>query len=325
MARNSYASAGRFYYAFPTVATTWWFGDVTGVDTYNHDPVSTVPDESVRGPGGDAGSLVWFGGGPWGTPVDKSLQGAYQDELTIGVERLFGKTLTVGIKGTARRLGNVIEDRCDLDPSQNGDAFCAVINPGSNGRYARGDFDSCTGLDTTFDGNGNPIYNDNCQGEPAWVVHGAPPTPAASRLYRGIEVLARESIGASVWLQASYVYSSLRGNYDGGINEGQGESHPGGNSDSDFPPFWQNADGRLNLDRPHRFRFDGYWVTPLHLAMGLQFFVSPAHRSTNWATSPTAFPQSSSSPEGTRAGCRPPTTPTSRSPTPSPSARRPSR
>ena len=118
-----YASAGRFYYAFPTAATTWWFGDVTGVDTYNHDPVSTVPDESVRGPGGDAGSLVWFGGGPWGTPVDKSLQGAYQDELTIGVERLFGKTLTVGIKGTARRLGNVIEDRCDLDPSQNGDAF----------------------------------------------------------------------------------------------------------------------------------------------------------------------------------------------------------
>ena len=118
-----------------------------------------------------------------------------------------------------------------------------------------------------------PSTTTTVRASPRWVVHGAPPTPAASRLYRGIEVLARESIGASVWLQASYVYSSLRGNYDGGINEGQGESHPGGNSDSDFPPLWQNADGRLNLDRPHRFRFDGYWVTPLHLAMGLQFFV----------------------------------------------------
>jgi hypothetical protein len=105
------------------------------------------------------------------------------------------------------------------------------------------------------------------------AVFGAPPTPPARRYYRGLELLARKSIGDKLWLQASYVYSSLRGNYDGGVNEGSLETHPGGNSDFNFPDLWHNAYGRLNLDRSHRFRFDGYWVTPLRLAVGLQTYI----------------------------------------------------
>ncbi|MEX0880249.1 MAG: hypothetical protein WEB59_10465 [Thermoanaerobaculia bacterium] len=33
-----------------------------------------------------------------------------------------------------------------------------------------------------------------------------------------------------------------------------------------------NAYGILALDRPHRFRLDGYWVTPWRLSIGLQAF-----------------------------------------------------
>ncbi len=44
-----YASAGRFYYGFPNSATTWAFGNVTGVNTCNFDPLDTTPNPNVPG------------------------------------------------------------------------------------------------------------------------------------------------------------------------------------------------------------------------------------------------------------------------------------
>ncbi|HTO88939.1 MAG TPA: TonB-dependent receptor [Thermoanaerobaculia bacterium] len=247
-----YAFAGRFFYRIPTAAMTWWFADVTGVDTYNFDPVSTIPNPNV--PGHDCNGCdydVWFGGGPYGAPVDAGVQEMYQDEYTIGAERLLDPTLTVGLKGTYRRLGNALEDRCDFQDVM---FNCAVINPGSNGAYARGDAPTCNYLDD--------LYNQCFPSGPA--------SPPARRTYKGIEILARKSFTSSFWLQASYVYSSLTGNYDGGVNEEFLGTVPGRNTDFDLPALWQNASGRLFLDRPHRFRLDSYWITPLRLAVGVQ-------------------------------------------------------
>jgi hypothetical protein len=254
-----YAFAGRFFYRIPTAAMTWWFGDVTGVDTYNTDLVSTLPGPGARGippespdyP--DPGYVVWFGGGPWGTSVDSGLQEMYQDEYTVGAERQLGPTLTVGVKGTYRRLGGAVEDRCDFV-----DEGCVVINPGSDGRFARGDAAAWSGIDGTED----------------IVSPSGPVSPPARRTYKGIEILARRSFTDALWLQASYVYSSLTGNYDGGIQEESLSTVPGRSTDFDLPALWHNAHGRLFLDRPHRFRLDSYWVSPLRLAVGLQAFVA---------------------------------------------------
>ena len=98
-------------------------------------------------------------------------------------------------------------------------------------------------------------------------------SPPARRVYRGIEVIARKTLGKELWAQASYVYSSLRGNYDGAINEGSLGTVPGRNTDFDFPALWHNAYGRLFLDRPHRLRLDGYWTSPWRVSIGLQAFV----------------------------------------------------
>jgi len=182
--------------------------------------------------------------------VDTGLTGIHQDEYTVGVERLLGQTLTVGLKGTYRALRNVIEDRCDLDynaPVNNGTS-CAIINPGSNSPIARGAVPGCNGLGGDFRECTDTI----------------PPTPKASRVYRGIELFARKSVGERLWLQASYSYSSLRGNYDGAA---------GILFDFDYPELYHNAYGRLFLDRPQRFRFDGYYVTPFRLSVGLQAWV----------------------------------------------------
>jgi outer membrane receptor protein involved in Fe transport len=249
---------GRFSYALPTAQAAAAFGNHTFLRTYNFDPVSIVQDPSVV----NHEDVVIRTTGAFGDPVDSDVRAPYQDELTLGVERLLAPTVTLGVKGTYRRLGGTIDDRCDFDytSAETGYAACAIITPGSSGRFARGDLPTCNGL-----------YDD-----PDWYqcTPTGPASPRARRLYRGIEVIARKSDADRLWLQASYVYSSLRGNYDGGVNEGTyGSTAPGWNEDYDYPAMWHNGYGTLALDRPHRFRFDGYWVTPWRLSVGLQAFV----------------------------------------------------
>jgi hypothetical protein len=251
---RAYASAGRFYFSMPTAAMTWWFSDVTGIHAYNFDPVSLTPDPAVASYSYDYDAIAgrgyysFYGGGPLGTAIDVHVGEMYQDELTVGVERLLDPTLRVGVKASYRRLGNALEDRCDFADAD-GNPMCAIVNPGSGERYARGDA---------------PLSRGSSGG----------PTPPAQRLYRGVELVARKAFGSELWVQASYVYSSLRGNYDGAINEVDAGPVPGRNIDFDWPELWHNAYGRLFLDRPHRFRVDAFWVLPFRLSIGAQAFAA---------------------------------------------------
>jgi hypothetical protein len=168
-------------------------------------------------------------------------------------------TMTVGLKATYRRLGDAIEDRCDFQYAPESNASgCAFINPGSGERFAAGNAPVCDGFVEAPDGS-------QC-------AETGPATPRVTRLYRGVEVLARKSVGDRLWVQGSYVYSSLRGNFDGAVNERLEATAPGLDIDFDWPPLWHNAYGRLYLDRPHRFRLDGYWTTPIKLSVGAQVF-----------------------------------------------------
>ncbi len=253
-ATKVYASAGRFSYALPTAAATSIFNSYTTVTSYNLDSVSVVQDPSVLH---HERASVSTGG--ISLPVDAGLKGFSQNEFLVGIERVLGPGLTVGVKGTYRSLNNAIAVRGDLDytsPLTNYSSL-AVINPGSNGKFASGAVPTCNGLD--------PPDNECSPTGPA--------SPPARRLYRGIEVVARQSLGDRLWLQASYVYSSLRGNFDGGINEaGHNETSPGITGAFSYPAKWHNAYGTLALDRPNRFRLDGYWVTPRRLSIGVQAF-----------------------------------------------------
>jgi hypothetical protein len=252
-----YAFAGRFYYSLPTDIGIRSFGAYTGATTYNFDPLDVAPNPKVYK---HESSLPFRN--VIGTPVDAGLKGIYLDEYTLGVERLLGPSLSLGLKATYRNLGNAIEDRCDLDynyPESNG-SFCAIVNPGSSGRYARGDFHYCTGLDA----------DDNCNPTNYEPLYGALPVPPAQRVYRGIELLARKAFSSRFWLQASYVFSSLRGSYDGEVSEGfNGQTDPGINVDFDDPVTFHNRYGRLYLDRPHSLRLDGFYATPFRLSIGL--------------------------------------------------------
>ena len=248
------AFVGRFSYALPTIGAAAAFWQGTLVETYNFDPVSVVPDLNVMEPYPNPNIF------PLAYPysVDKGIRAPHEDELTLAVERLITPSLTVALKGTYRSLGDTVEDRCDFDYTMPESDFtgCAFVNPGSGAKFSAGDAPTCTGFEA----------DEQCF--PRGV-----PTPEAKRIYRGIELFARQVVGNNLWLQASYVHSSLKGNYDGGVNQAvYGQTTPAYNTDFDYPALWHNAYGALGLDRPNRFRFDGFWVTPWRVSIGLQAF-----------------------------------------------------
>ena len=154
---------------------------------------------------------------------------------------------TIG-RGFSRPISIQLPNFDSSAPALNG-SQCVLINPGSNGTFASGDAPTCNGL---WD---NPDWY---QCYPT-----GPPGAAAMRDFRGIELLARETIGQQLWLQASYLYSSLRGNYNPPAGVGFRIRLSG---------LWHEADGNLPLDRTNRFRFDGYWTTPWQVSVGLQAF-----------------------------------------------------
>ena len=252
-----YASAGRFYYALPTDILVRVFTATSFVATYNYDPVSAVQDPAAPrargGQGGDASGL----------PIDQGLKASYQDELTVGVEKALDPTFSIGLKGTYRTLGRTIEDRGDLDyndPLSQGVGW-ALINPGSNGLFASGRIPTCNY-------SGNPF-------DPTAGQCGLPGVPAvaARRIFRGLELTARKQFTNTLWAQASFLYSSLRGNYSGAISEATGQTDPGINNDYDHYQLAHNAYGNLELDRPVQARVDAVYNAAFGLSAGLGFYV----------------------------------------------------
>ncbi|HEU5248901.1 MAG TPA: TonB-dependent receptor [Thermoanaerobaculia bacterium] len=257
-----FASYGRFYYQFPTDLNFGAYGNDDFLDVFvsNYDPVSLTHDPTTPFPGS---TTIPSGD----EPADTNLKGMHQDEYTVGVEKALTPTFVVGLKGNYQRLGDVIEDRCDLDylhPENHGQ-HCAIFNPGSSEKYARGDFPcqnrtnerpDAAELDALCNGNGGPSI------------------ASASRIYRGIELTARQTFQERLWVQASYIFSSLRGNYDGAARLASGQADPGINADFDYFAFDQhNSHGKLYLDRPHTFQLGATYRTPFGLSAGLSTYV----------------------------------------------------
>ena len=184
------------------------------------------------------------------------VRGWYQDELTVGIERLSAPTLTVGLKGTYRTLRNVLEDRCDLDYNvpETDYSSCGLMNPGSSGAISRAaTFRLATGSMTT---RTSAAY------EPG------PATPPSSRIYRGIELLARKSVGTTPLapgeLRLLVPARQLRRRRQ--PERLRPDLARRSTRTSTIRRCAHNAYGALALDRPHRFRFDGYWVSPWRLS-----------------------------------------------------------
>jgi Outer membrane receptor for ferrienterochelin and colicins len=264
-----YGSGGRFYFALPTDLNVRVFTANTQVQTYNYSPTNLTTQD----PAAPRARFIQVGSFA-GEPVDSGIKAAYQDEYTLGVEKALTPTFSVGIKGTYRTLGRTIEDRCDLDYTSALTDFnsCGIFNPGGSGPDASGLLPGHSGSENpTLPTTCTSDHPDSCFGLPGFAISDS------KRIFRGIELTARKSFSQTLWAQASYLYSTLRGNYSGAIREASGQTDPGINADYDYHEFTFNGYGNLELDRPHQFRLDAVYTAPFGLSAGVQAYVRSGH------------------------------------------------
>jgi outer membrane receptor protein involved in Fe transport len=180
------------------------------------------------------------------TPIDPGLKPQSIREFTFGAEYEVGGDITLGTRGTYRAMVNVIEDGSFDD----GDTYF-IFNPGR------------IGAGTTEE--------NACAGDPE--TDRAPQCfGRAQRFYRAIEFTATKRFTNNFQFIASYVFSSLIGNYEGLFRNDNGQSDPNITSLFDLQSLLNNTYGRLPNDRPHQFKFNGSYRTPFRLLLSGNFY-----------------------------------------------------
>lgn len=189
------------------------------------------------------------------TLVARNLKSQYVDEYIVGAETRYGDRWRFGIEGTYRKLGRALEDAA-ID--QAAIAYCT-----SQGFSTA----ACTGIFSGF--HQYVLIN---PGLPQTIVlsgfpNGTTPTvnfttaqlgyPKAVRDYYAVTFKAdREFDG--VWsLSASYTWSDLKGNYEGGAKSDIGQTDTGLTQDFDQPGFTIGSYGFLPGHRRHTFKLYG--------------------------------------------------------------------
>ncbi len=238
---KAYVNFGRFYESIPMDINIREFGGEISLDVNNFDPTGQHLTPDNNAPHFSATKLPYRILGGSTVPVDKNLKGQYVDEYLLGYDYEIAPNLAIGVKGTYRNLGRVIEDM--LVPST-GDYL--VANPG-------------TGLGST----GGTLSG----------IGGATATvPKPTRRYKGVEVHAQKRLSNNYQFFTSYVWSRLTGNYDGTFQVATGQLDPNINSAYDYTDFEVNNSGGalLSNDRTHMLKFYGSYTIPTGLAHGLE-------------------------------------------------------
>jgi outer membrane receptor protein involved in Fe transport len=255
----------------PRVGLTWDFtGKGKGKLFANYATFIEVPiplDVNVRAAGGDvqtdknfnvdrlnapSNATITAGFTPvnlgsGATPLDPGLKPQSIGEYSMGIEYEIAKDIAVGARGIYRHMRNVIEDGSFDD----GNTYF-LFNPGRNepGTTERA---ACEGDLTTG-------RLPRCFGR-------------AQRFYRAIEFTATKRFTNNYQFIASYVFSSLTGNYEGLFRNDNGQSDPNITSLFDLQSLLDNTYGRLPNDRPHQFKFNGSYRTPWRLLISGNFYM----------------------------------------------------
>jgi hypothetical protein len=240
---KAYANFGRFYETMPMDINIRSFGGELSLDVNNLSPTSRNLTPNPSAPAFSATRTQSRILGAFVTPVDPNLKAQYVDEYLLGYDYEIASNLAIGIKGTYRNLGRVIEDMLS-DPAT---GEYLIANPGSG-----------IGATTGYLVTGEQV-----------------PAPKATRRYKGVELHATKRFSNNYQFFTSYTWSKLTGNYDGTFQSSTGQLDPNINSAYDYADFEVNnsGGGSLSNDRTHMLKFYGSYTLPSGMARGLELGV----------------------------------------------------
>jgi hypothetical protein len=225
-----YVNYGRYYEDIPMDINIRSFGGEEVCFCYNFsaDPANWHPDPTAPKRSALLGTPV--------EPVDPNLKGQHSDEYLVGYDQEVLPNLSVGIKATYRKLGDVIED----------------MLIGTTGEYLIANPGKGIGAEAGFYEGGTVV------------------TPSARRTFKGVELHAEKRFSNNTQFFASYLWSKLEGNYDGTFQSSTGQLDPNINSAFDYADFIVNNKGFLSADRRNQLKFYGSYTLPGGPVKGLE-------------------------------------------------------
>ena len=192
--------------------------------------------------------------------VSPGLRGQRTDELILGAEYEIMSDLTVGANYVRRTMPVVIEDI-----SVDGGNTYLITNPGFNfddeAEKLQAESDRLAMSSDPTDQSLSALYAQRAD-QLAYVKRLQKPV----RDYDALQILARQRPTKASLLQASYTYSSSRGNYPGLFSTETLQLDPNLTSLYDLPELMGNRYGKMGLDRPHNLKVDGFYLFDLKKA-----------------------------------------------------------
>ena len=256
-----YANWGRFYESIPMDINDRSFGgEVQYVQTFitAGSGCGNMKDSRIGGKNGencildpnmpaDTEKLI----GASGVLIAPGIQPQYLDEFVAGVEYEVIDDLKVGLSYQNRVLGRVIED-----VSTDGANTYLIANPGewSSAEERK--------LEALIESTDIPGIKQRLQNE-LELFRGIRIFDRPRRDYNALQLTVTRKFSKQLYLQGSYTYSKVTGNYPGLISYDNGQIDPNISSQYDLIELLANRQGALPLDRPHYVKLDGYYVFDL--------------------------------------------------------------
>jgi outer membrane receptor protein involved in Fe transport len=266
-----YGSWGRYYESIPMDINDRSFGGESWMESHYDSSNSEQCGEYVPNLGGPAGAgCLASGADPAngdiltgaGILVASGLEAQYMDEMIAGLEMEIAEDTKFGLTYQNRSLGRVLED-VSTDNAQT----YVLANPGS---WSQEEEDKLSAR----------IDNETDAGEKSRLINqleqfrGIRKFDAPRRDYHAITATLSRRFSRKLFLQSSYTYSKTEGNYQGLLSGTNGQVDPNITSLFDLPELMANRDGPLPQDRPHFFKFDGFYNFDLKRAGELTTGVS---------------------------------------------------
>ena len=185
--------------------------------------------------------------------IQPGLGAQYLDETLLGIEYELFEDLRIGASFQNRRLGRVIEDL-----STDGAKTYIIANPGTevDTSALRAQRDSLPMTDPKRVALQKRIE----------AFEKVKDFDEPRRDYNALQLTAFKRFSNHFFLQSSYTYSKLQGNYQGLFSSDNGQVDPNITSQYDLIELLANREGDLPSDRPHNFKFDGYYTFDLKQA-----------------------------------------------------------
>jgi hypothetical protein len=258
MPRGSFGADKWIYWPFALTSTDWTQWDKCTNVTNNPTVIPTCPGMTLQGGGVN---LRGTANDPDLPLVDPNLKPMEQRELSFGVQHELGSTMAVGFRYVNKKLIRAIEDvgvHVFLAGGSESEEFF-IANPGEGVAQK---ILAASGCST------------------------CPAMPKAKRDYNGYEFEFTKRFANQWSLHASYLYSTLKGNYSGLANSdeaaatGNARTSPNVNRifDSLYMLFDQSGtrevEGVLGGDRPHQAKAQLTYSFPFGTSVGLNEYFS---------------------------------------------------